>query len=164
MKRILFLCIIALLLSVSCATPFSGISYYSDKPLGSNRVYVSVDETSKTIEGGAYLIPAGYSMVAISNTETVKLGTIENKELIKSSLISKGYSISKAKESSDLTAVFESTTSPERSEVNIGFYLNDTDELVFLCKGIYGVGNTMQDDLDNALIEALKSIPSFSVQ
>ena len=161
MKKALYLCFVILILLVSCATPYSGISYYSEKQLGSNQVYLSVDETSKTIDAGSYLIAAGYTMVAISDTQTVKLGTIENKEIIKNSLISKGYLISKTKDPEGLTAVFESATSPEKSEVSIGFYVNDTDELVFLCKGIYGTGSTMQEDLDNALLEALKAVPSY---
>ena len=161
MKKALFLNLVILIMLVSCATPFSGINYYSEKPLISNQVFLSIDETSKTIDGGSYLIPAGYTMVAINDTQTVKLGTIENKEIIKSSLISKGYSISKTIDPEGLTVVIESSTSPEKSEVDIGFYLNDTDELLFLCKGIYGLGSTMQDDLDNALLEALKAVPSF---
>lgn len=124
-------------------------------------MYISVDEASKTIDGGSYLIPAGYTMVAISDTQTIKLGTIENKEIIKNSLVSKGYSIVKSMDSAGVVAVFESTTTPDKSIVNIGFYERETDELIFLCEGIYGTGSTMQDDLDKALLEALKSIPAY---
>lgn len=163
-KRILLICLVALFLLVSCVTPFSGITYYSDKPLVSNKAFISVDETTKTINGESYLIPAGYTMVAVSDSQTVKLGTIENKEVIKNSLVSKGFSITSSKDSSDLFLVVESITNPEKSEVYIGFYLTETEELLFLCKGVFGTGYTMQDDLNMALQEALKSVPYYSAQ
>ena len=164
MKRILPFYLLALFLLVSCVTPFSEITYYSEKPMVSNLAYIIVDETTKTIDGGSYLIPAGYTLVAVNDTQTVKLGTIENKEVIKSSLASKGYSLTSTKESSDLTVVVESITTPDMSEVYIGFYFTETEELIFLCKGVFGTGSTMQDGLNNALLEALKSVPAFSIQ
>ena len=158
MKRIIVpIVLILCLLLVSCVS--SDLIRYSDKGLTTGNIIIEIDQNSYSLSGIGYGYSIGSSTLYASSTETIKLGTIENKEIVKNSFISKGYNIVNNTRDADYAVVIESTSNEDLAIVSIGFYEISTNQLLFVCEGKYGLGWGFQDDLNNALIKALDAVP-----
>lgn len=157
MKRIVIPIVLICCLLVSCIS--SNLIRYSDEKLVSGKVFIQVDPSSSAVSGIGYGYNVGGMVYYAGTTETIKLGTIENKEIIKNSFISKGYSIMNEIQEADYLVVIESISNEDLSKVSIGFYELATSQLLFICEGTYGLGWGVQDDLNKALRQALDALP-----
>ena len=157
MKKI-FLLLTCMILLVSCVS--TNIEYISATEVGDNKVFIQLDSGSNTISSGGYgyVSNSGWAYMS-SSTETVKLGTIKNKETIKKALQEKGYEIVDSVEKADIVMVGESSSNEFLSTVTLGFYNKYTQQLLFICEGKYGLGWGIQDDVNHAVEKALETIP-----
>ena len=142
---------------VSCVS--SDLIMYSDAELTSGNITIQVDSSSSTVSGIGFGYPMGYMTMYSTASETVKLGSIENNEVIKKAFKDKGYSIKTDIHDADYIVVIESYSDADASTVSIGFYEIASNQLLFVCKGTYGIGWGVQDDLNHALLKALEIIP-----
>lgn len=158
MKKLLFLFLCVSLL-VSCVS--TDIEYISTTKLNSNKVFIQLDPSSSAISSGGvgYVSNSGWAYMS-SSTETIKLGTIKNKEIIRKALQEKGYEVVNSFEDADIILVGESTSNEFLSTVTLGFYEKQSQQLLFVCEGKYGYGWGMQSDLNHAVSKALESVPS----
>ena len=159
MKKLIVPLFLICLLLVSCVS--SDLRVYSSTKISSGKVFIQVDPSSSTVSGIGYGYSVGYMTFYSSAPETIKLGTIENNEIIKTSFIEKGYTIMTDAKDADYVVVIESTSNENRSKVSIGFYDIATSQLLFVCEGKYGLGWGIQDDLNKALLKALDMIPVY---
>lgn len=160
MKKILFALVLCVML-VSCAS--TSIEYYSTPVLASNKLYIQLDQSTNTVSTGGVLYTDRYYGVTYvpPTSETAKLSTIRNIERIKEVLQSKGYVVVSSIDEADIIMVGESKSTSGSSVVSLGFYEKKTNQLMFICEGEYGYGFGVQDDLDNAILKALESVPQI---
>ena len=158
MKKSLMLLLTVFFL-VSCVS--TNIEYYSNASLTGNKVYLQIEQNTSAVETGGVGFTTGYGWSFMSSSsETIKLGTIKNKETIKSGLENKGYVVVNSIDESDIVLIGESTSNVEYSLVTLGFYNKESGTLLFTCEGKYGLGSGMQDDLNKAVKKALESVPA----
>lgn len=157
MKRIAIPVVLICLLFVSCVS--SDLKRYSDDNLVSGNVFIQIDQGSNTLSGIGYGYSVGNMTFFSSASETIKLGTIENREIVREAFTEKGYSILDDVSKADYIVVIESSSNEDLSKVSIGFYEKSTNQLLFICEGKYGLGWGIQDDLNKALLQALDAIP-----
>jgi len=157
MKK-LFIILFASILLVSCVS--TNIEYYSNPTQNANRVFIQLDQSTSSVDtsGVGYTTTSGWTFVA-SSSETIKLGTIKNRELIRSALEGKGYLVVNTLDEADIVMIGESTSGVDYSLVTLGFYDKTTNRLMFVCEGKYGLGWGIQDDFNKAVRKALESIP-----
>lgn len=158
MKKLL-LTLFCLVLLVSCVS--TSIEYYATPKTNSNKVYMQLDQSSNTVSTGGvgYMTNYGWTFMG-SSTETVKLGTIKNREIIKNALISKGFEVVNSIDDADIVMIGENSTNEEYTVITLGFYEKQTNQLLYVCEGKYGLGWGLQDDLNKAVKKALESIPN----
>lgn len=160
MKKTLLPLLLVCFLFVSCVS--SDFKKLSDKDIIPGKIIIQIDQSSNSMSG----VGIGYSVGSVtwytSTSETIKLGTIENKEIVKSSFIEKGYTIVEDVNEADYFVVIESTSNEDLAKVSIGFYEVPTYQLLLICEGRYGVGWGYQDDLNKALLKALDAVPSMN--
>ena len=157
MKNFLILFIYSLLI-ISCVS--TNIEYYSTSNVNSNKLFMQLDQSTSTVTTGGI----GYTVYGLSylstSSETVKLGTIKNTEMIKKVLTNKGYQIVNSADEADIIMIGESTSNSDYSKVILGFYNKNTTELMFSCEGKYGLEWGVEDDLKKAIKKALESVPT----
>ena len=160
MKKI-FLLLSCLFLLVSCIS--TKIEYFSEIEPNSNKVFIQLDQNTYAVNEGTvgYTTSSGLAFFG-SDSETIKLGTIKNKELIKKALQEKGYEVVNSVDEADIIMVGESTSNSDYSKVSLGFYDKQSNQLLFICEGTFGIGFGIQSDLNNAVKKALESIPKVN--
>ena len=158
MKKLSILLFAALLL-VSCIS--TNIEYYSGDTLNGNKVFMQLDQSVSSVDSASVGYTTGYGLMFFgSSSETVKLGTIKNKETIKKALENKGYQVVDSIDEANIIMVGESSSNGDYSKAILGFYDKSTHELMFICEGKYGFGWNVQDDLNKAVKKALESVPA----
>lgn len=161
MKNLLIILFASILL-VSCVS--TNIEYYSNPTQNANKVFIQLDQSTASVDVGGvgYTTTSGWTFVA-SSSETIKLGTIKNKELIKSALAEKGYMVVNTLDEADIVMIGESTSNGDYFLVTLGFYDKAKNQLMYVCEGKYGLGWGIQDDLNKAVLKALESIPPANI-
>ena len=159
MKKSIFLVLLVIcLLLVSCVS--SDLRKYSDKELTSGKIIIQIDPSSSSMSGVGYGYSVGNMVFYSGSSETIKLGTIENREIVKNYFTQRGYTIVDNINDADYVVVIESSSNEDLAKVSIGFYEVSTNQLLFVCEGRYGLGWGFQDDLNKALLKALDAVPS----
>ena len=158
MKKSIFLVLLAIcLLLASCVS--SDLKKYSDKDLISGKILIQIDPSSSSMSGLGYGYSVGSMVFYSGSSETIKLGTIENREIVKKNFTQRGYTIVDNINDADYVVVIESSSNEDLAKVSIGFYEVSTNQLLFVCEGKYGLGWGFQDDLNKALLKALDAVP-----
>lgn len=157
MRKILLLFLLLPVILGACVS--TNLETYADVDMRSKNIYVALDTQTTSVSDGAFGVPIGSMMAFFSSSETVRLGTIRNEERVKRELSAKGYRVVGTREEADVVLVGENVSNADYTRVTLGFRDVHTGDLLILCEGTYGLGWSMQADVDHALGKAMESIP-----
>jgi len=150
MKKLTGLFLLCLILAGCTSTKLISHDAIPDEK---NTIYLAFDDYQATNVGGFMM---GY--VFIPYTETGSFNTLTNRMKAKEILCAKGYSITTKVENADLI-LYAGCESDLVTEVTILIVDAITEKEYVITKGTYGMGWDLNDDIENALINALESIP-----
>lgn len=153
-STILFLCV--LFTFTSCVS--SEITEYKEISEDAKTVYVQLDSNTNIVSGGGYFSTNGTAM--FYDIESGVLNTLKNRLMIQSSLTAKGYKVSNSIDEADLIMQGGFESSEIKTTVLLAIFDKESNDLLAICKGAYGMGLDLQDDINGALKKALEKIPS----
>jgi len=155
--------VLASLLFVSCAS--SDVKIYSAMGPKSDKIAIVYNTGAQSVTDTGYWY-SSYDNKAhpYVYSESINLNNVENRELIKSAFIVKGYQVVQDSEA-DSIAIVENKSDSSYSRVSIAVYDKATQQLLYVCNGEYStVILSAQGALDKALEQALSQIVPYTAR
>ncbi len=154
---------LAALLFVSCSS--SDVKIYSAFGPKSEKIYIQyVTGTTNVTETGYWYSSYDKQSHPYVYSESLNLSTVENRELVKSAFMAKGYRVVQDTEADSIVMV-ENKSDASYSRVSIAVYDKATQQLLFVCNGEYDTFlGTAQYALEKALNQALSQIVPYTAR
>ena len=125
-------------------------------PSEKETIYISFDNTQSTVSTGGFIVGNTF----FAGTDTAFFNTLENRILVKNSLIEKGYKVTQKIENADMILYGGCESNEIQSVVTLLLVDVKTEEEYIVAKGSYGMGMDLKGDMKGALKNALKNIPN----
>ena len=123
-------------------------------------IYICLDASQTTIGSGpSFSSNNGSFSYNPGWSHSTTLDTIENRNTIIKILTQKGFKITSDLDLADIILLGGYTTNEIRSKVSLTFIDANTEELLFISEGMYGMGWDINGDVRGALKNALDCIP-----
>ena len=153
MKKNFFIILLCLLfIGCTSAKLISSTTIPSEK----ETIYISFDNMQATVNTGGFVVGNTF----FAGTDTASFNTLENRIVVKNSLIEKGYKVTQKIENADMILYGGCESSEIQSVVTLLLVDVKTEEEYVLAKGTYGMGMDLKGDMKGDLKNALKSIPN----
>ena len=153
MKKNFFIILLCLLfIGCTSAKLISSTTIPSEK----ETIYISFDNMQATVNTGGFVVGNTF----FAGTDTASFNTLENRIVVKNSLIEKGYKVTQKIENADMILYGGCDSSEIQSVVTLLLVDVKTEEEYILSKGSYGMGMDLKGDMKGALKNALKNIPN----
>lgn len=123
-------------------------------------IFVSLDSSKVTIgQGESFTVSSGIVSYNPGWSQSTTLNTVENRNTTVKILTQKGYKVTSDINLADMILIGGYTSNEFRTKVSLTFLDANTEELIFLTEGSYGMGWDIDGDVRGALKNALNSIP-----